>query len=70
MLPYDVARCGGNPARLECDDCQRRTPGHPERQVYLGFWELEEPCPYRIPHEVPTLPQGRRVQGSRVETNR
>lgn len=52
MLSYDVARCGGNPARLECDDCLRKSPGHPDRQVYIGFWEQPEPCPYRIKNAV------------------
>ena len=55
MLPYDVARCGGNPSRLECDDCQRRSPGRPERQTYIGFWELDGPCPYRIKNEMDLL---------------
>ena len=47
-LPYDYSRCAGatnwrtkapgEPERIEqqCNDCRRREPGHPERQVYLA----------------------------------
>lgn len=47
-LPYDVSRCAGltnwrekpsgTPDKLQpqCNDCRRREPGHPDRQVYLA----------------------------------
>jgi len=45
-LPFDVARCagvgfpdesvpGGIDWREGCEDCRRREPGHPERQVHM-----------------------------------
>lgn len=47
-IPADVAKCEGNPALRECNDCLRRIlPVHPEsiRQVYMGTWVIDgEPC--------------------------
>jgi hypothetical protein len=45
-LPYDYSRCAGQilpkevdwiPPKLHrnCNDCRRREPGHPERQIYI-----------------------------------
>ena len=46
-LPYDYSRCVGQtdwqtkspdqPEQMNkvCNDCRRREPGHPDRQVYL-----------------------------------
>ena len=61
-LPCDYSRCvgmtnwrtktPGEPERIErqCNDCRRREPGHPERQVYLKAPEsaYDDPCPHYI----------------------
>lgn len=50
VLPRDVARCGGNPIKVECDTCLRKlSPPNRDSQTWIGFWILEERCPYRIP---------------------
>lgn len=46
----DEAKCAGNPMHAECGDCLRKTlPVRPEstRQVWMGVWILDEPCPSR-----------------------
>lgn len=63
-LPYAFYRCVGQilprqddetppvPHR-NCNDCRRREPGHPDRQIYLvpilDIWTGE--CPHRIEPE-------------------
>lgn len=64
-LKYDFPRCvgqtnwstkePGEPERLHptCNECRRREPGHPERQVYIAP-AFEVPtgfCPNRIAPE-------------------
>jgi hypothetical protein len=50
-IQQDVAKCAGNPALRECNDCLRMTlPMHPnaQRQVWIGAWVIkDEPCPSR-----------------------
>lgn len=59
-LPFDVARCKGSGSeengewywREGCEDCRRREPGHPERQVYMSPPAIIAfECEYRIPAE-------------------
>lgn len=52
-MPPDFARCAGS-SREECKTCTRNieiSPVHPSvtRQVWIGRWELESPCPSRVP---------------------
>ena len=49
-IPNDTAKCLGNPLLEECNDCLRKKllvrPGS-YRQVWVGPWIKEEPCPHR-----------------------
>ena len=60
-LPFDYYRCvgmtnsrtkaSGTPERMEpqCNDCRRREPGHPDRQVYIApAWTHDDGCPNYI----------------------
>ena len=52
--PADFARCAGS-GREECRTCKRNvdvSPIHPSamRQVWIGRWEMEQPCPSRVPN--------------------
>jgi hypothetical protein len=54
-LAQDFARCASNRIKIECDSCLRNmhiSPVHPQaRQVWIGPWVLDEPCPSRVPKE-------------------
>lgn len=51
----DFARCNSS-HKDECKTCLRNvriSPVHPEslRQVWIGPWVMDEPCPSRVPME-------------------
>lgn len=52
----DFARCASS-HREECRTCARNENVNPvrpdaQRQVWLGVWVMEEPCPSRVAVEV------------------
>lgn len=57
-MPYDITRCTGSYTNLhgefgavihqECIGCQRRKPGHPERQSYMVPPVFGKTCPNKI----------------------
>lgn len=51
FIPNDVAKCAGNPEHMECQKCLRYLlPVNPNssRQLWMGPWIMDEPCPSRL----------------------
>ena len=51
FISQDTAKCAGNPEHAECKQCLRYLlPVNPNasRQVWMGPWIMDEPCPSRM----------------------